>query len=352
MQTNKPYIIGETAGNHEGDIKYLLRIIDNIAELKLNAVKFHFLLNIESYFQKNHPMINLVKKWLFNKKQWKEIINYALSKKLDVVALCNDVESIKFIKKFFPNLFAIELHATGLNDYFLLKEALEFKGKIILGIGGSTIDEIEYAVNFLRKNNKEDILLMYGYQSYPTDYNNINMLKMLKIQSLFNLPVGYADHTAYNDKNNEIISAMAAMIGISILEKHYTLDFGIERIDFHSAVGNKQMMKIKQLMELALTVYGTGCLQMSLAETSYGNTGPMKKAIVARINIKKGEKLSLKNLYFKRTQHSTPIKQNMFFKLIGLEANDDIFEDEIIDFSKVKYEFVKQSVEEFTNVKK
>ena len=39
-----PYIIAETAYNHQGDIEYLIRIIDEIYELKLNSVKFHLLL--------------------------------------------------------------------------------------------------------------------------------------------------------------------------------------------------------------------------------------------------------------------------------------------------------------------
>jgi len=254
----KPFIIGETAYNHEGDINYLLKMVDEIAEIKLNAVKFHLLLNPESYMQKKHPLIGETKKWIFDKKQWDDIIDYANEKELDVVALCDDVESIEYILKNGKNVNAIELHATGLDDYFLLDAVLGFNKQIILGIGGSTIDEIQYAVSFLKNKEENNILLMYGFQSYPTQYIDINLSKMLKIRDLFNLPVGYADHTAYNDPNNEIISVMAAMMGFNILEKHYTPDYGKERIDYHSAVGKEQMSKIKELMKLALTVYGDG----------------------------------------------------------------------------------------------
>ena len=40
----EPYIIAETAYNHEGDVNYLYKMIDEIAELELNAIKFHLLL--------------------------------------------------------------------------------------------------------------------------------------------------------------------------------------------------------------------------------------------------------------------------------------------------------------------
>jgi len=347
----QPYIIGETAYNHEGDIDYLYKMIDDTSELGLNAVKFHLLLNSESYMQKKHPLIKELRKWMFTTREWTEILNYSKDKNLDIIALCDDVESLQFINTEFPNIFAIELHATSLNDYYLLDEAVKFKGRVILGVGGSSIDEIQYAIDFLKTNAKDDILLMYGFQSYPTNYADINLSKMNKIRDLFSLPLGYADHTAYDDPNNEIISSMAAMMGYNILEKHYTPDFGVERIDFHAAVGKKQMLKIKELMNLALTVYGNGSIKMTEAELKYGNTGPMKKAIVAKKDIKKGEKLSLNNLWFKRAEESSPVKQNVFVQLLGLAAKKDIKEDEIIDFSKVEFEFQKQSLEDFTHKK-
>ena len=348
----KPYIIGETAYNHEGDIKYLYKMIDDIEELKLNAIKFHMLLNPESYMQKEHPLMKISKKWKFNKKQWSEIINYSNKKGLDIIALCDDVESIEYILENNINVTAIELHATGLNDHFLLNAVSEFNKQIILGVGGSTIDEIAYAIDFLKSKGKNDILLMYGFQSYPTNYTDINLSKMLKIRDLFKLPIGYADHTAFDDPNNEVISCMAAMMGINILEKHYAPDYGIERIDYHAAVGKMQMLKIKELMELALKVYGNGYLKMSKAELEYGNTGPMKKAIVAKKGIKKGEKLSLDNLWFKRTVEESSIKQNQFLQLIGLRALHDIKEDEIINFTKVEYKFKKTALENFTHTGK
>jgi len=347
-----PYLIAETAYNHEGDFDYMIKMIDEIAEIEANAVKFHLLLKLNSYFQNKHPLIKTAENWLFSEDQWHKIIDHSLTQKLDVVALCDDVESLEFINNHYPDIFAIELHASGLNDYFLLKEALHFKGTIILGVGGSTLDEVQYAVNFLRSNGKSDILLMYGFQSYPTDYQMINLAKMSRLKNLFDLPVGYADHTAFDDPNNEFISVLAAAMGFNVLEKHYTPDWGKERIDHHAAVGFEQLKKIKELLELTLTVRGSGDIEMSDPERVYGNTGPMKKAIVAKRKINKGEKLDSSNLWFKRTEEQSPIKQLMFHQLIGLEALKDIEEDEVIDFSKVKYEFQKLSTEDLTKVKK
>lgn len=345
-----PYVIAETSYNHQGDIKYLIRMIDEISELNLNAVKFHLLLNSESYMVKNHPLFNETKKWIFNEEQWSNILNYSSKKGLDVIALCDDVESIEYLIRSKKPVSAIELHAVALNDHFLLDAASKFDGHVLLGIGGSSIDEMSYAIEFLRRKKKHDIILMYGFQSYPTKYEDINLSKMMKIRALFQLPIGYADHTGFDDPNNELISVAAAIMGFWILEKHYTLDYGKKRIDYHAAVGKKQMENIKNLMEIALNVHGHGDIAMSDSERDYGNIGPMKKAIVAKKDISKGELLSLDNLWFKRTAEESTIKQNQLLQLIGCKTKQDIKKDEIIDFSKIEYVFKDTCLESFTNI--
>ena len=118
---SKPYIIGETAYNHEGDYRYLIKMIDDIAEIGLYAVKFHLLLKADSYMQKDHPLIETIKQWTFNEDEWLNILEYSQKKGLDIVALCDDVESLRFINTHFSEIFAIELHASGLNDHFYWK---------------------------------------------------------------------------------------------------------------------------------------------------------------------------------------------------------------------------------------
>jgi len=347
-----PYIIAETAYNHQGDIKYLYQMIEEIGSLQLNAVKFHLLLNLDSYMKRSHPLYQKMKQWMFTQNQWNEIFSLATKRKLDIVALCDDVESIQYIVSKKKKVAALELHATSLNDFYMLTEAAKFEGRIILGIGGSTLSDIAYAVDFLRHHDKHDILLMYGFQNYPTNYADINLAKMTAIKDLFHLPVGYADHTGYDDSNNAVISVAAALMGYPILEKHYTSTPGKERVDFHAAVGKKQMSCIRELMKVALQVHGSGQITLSEPEKAYGNIGPMKKAIVARREIKKGEKLTVDNLWFKRTEEESPIQQKQFLQLIGSTAKTDIKKDEVIDFTKIEYTFKTLTIEQFTKIKK
>lgn len=333
----EPYIIGETAYHHEGNFEFLLQMAEDIAGMNLNAVKFHLLLNVEDYMQKSHPLVEATRKFSFSVSQWRSLFHQAGGYGLDIIALCDDLDSIKFICDDAPSIAAMEIHATSINDYHMLQASLLFPGRIILGVGGSTVDEIDYAVSLLRRGGKKDLCLMYGFQVYPTQPGLLNLSRMLKLQQLFDLPVGYADHTGYDDQYNAALSALAAAQGIHILEKHYSPEPGVKRTDYHAAVGKETFAQIKSLMKLYLEAYGSGALELSPQEQQYGLTGPMKKALVARKKIEKGRQLSVDNLCFKRTQQESPLRQMDFPHLLGLTAIRNIEEDEMIDYSMVEY---------------
>lgn len=333
----KPYLIGETAYHHEGDVDFLARLINDIADIGLQAVKFHLLLELGSYFQKNHPLRELISKFMFSKQDWRDLLRASRDRGLDVVALCDDVESIQFILEENLPATAIELHATGLNDHFQLSALRAWKGRVMLGVGGSTLDEIQYAVEFLRNQGNGDIVLMHGFQNYPTDFREIRFSRMSKLHALFDLPVGYADHTDPANPHHDVISAMGAVLGFAILEKHYTPCPGEKRIDQQAAASREQLAHILELMEVALTARGVDPLQMSAAEQQYGRTGPMKKAIVARRPIAKGQVIGPEDLWFKRTAEVSPFRQLNLPLLLKARALRNIQEDEVLSYNNLEF---------------
>jgi len=178
ITTESPYLIGETAFHHQGEIDYLKKLIIAAANLELDAIKFHLLFDVGDYFIQAHPAFETIKAWTFSVTEWQELFKLANDKKLDIIALCNDIASLEWINKECKTpVKAIELHATGINDIFLLNEAACFSNTVMLGIGGSTLDQLDFAITLLKNQNKNDIFLMYGFQIYPTDYKNINFRK-------------------------------------------------------------------------------------------------------------------------------------------------------------------------------
>ena len=350
LPNHKPYIIGETAFHHEGDQDFLINLIAKGQELGFDALKFHVTVDLDDYMIANHEAIDVIRPWCFNSTQWDEILSHVSN--TDIVLLCNDVQSVKYALNCKYPVRAIEIHATGLNDVFLLEEASKFKGTVILGTGGSTLDEIEYAIQYLMQNGQEDVFLMHGFQNYPTDVKDIKLQRMDKLQVLFNLPVGYADHTDPSDENNAVISCLGIARGFNVLEKHFTTHFGDKRIDAQAAVNDVQIESIKRLANLVYDSLGSrNPLEMSTAELKYGNTGPMKKAIVAATDLQAGQKLELKHIAFKRTNSPAKLKQNKLQSLLGLTLKASLKKDDIIDFESLNYEFQAPDITQFKNTK-
>ena len=54
IEDKRPYLIGETAFHHEGDISFLRDLVKAGISLGLDAIKFHLLFDLSDYFIKTH----------------------------------------------------------------------------------------------------------------------------------------------------------------------------------------------------------------------------------------------------------------------------------------------------------
>lgn len=343
------YFILETAFHHEGDVQFLSELITGYSDVNANAIKFHLLFDVDDYMVAEHPAIDTLRNISVRQDDWTNLFDLVSNQGKEIVLLCNDLKSLKWansIQHEYP-ISAIELHSTGLNDIFLLKEAVNFNKHIILGIGGSTFNEIKYAVDFLLKNGKKDIVLMHGFQNYPTNASDINFNRLNLMRTAFDHILGYADHTDPEDKNNILFSVLPVVMGVTVIEKHVTNVPGIKRIDSQAAVSVDQMKMIIELAQECYKSLGTSTLDFSEAEMNYGNTGPMKKAIVARQTLLPGELITLDKIAFKRTEASSPLNQMDLAKILGSTVTQAIQENEIIAFHNIAYQFKKAEFNQF-----
>ncbi len=239
-------LIAETAWHHEGDFAFMRNLITQISKnTNADIIKMHITLNLDEYMDQNHESYNNLKSMLFSKKQWEELISIVKDSKKDLMLLVNDSESIKFAALHKPEF--VELHSVCLNVPHLQNEVLknfDENTKIVIGVGGCTLDEVNNAVKFFQ--NKETIL-MFGFQNYPTKYEDVNLAKIRKIQNLYsNKTFGYADHTEWNEVNNELITLLVASNGMDYIEKHVTTNYGQKRCDFSAAISIDMFNSLKK----------------------------------------------------------------------------------------------------------
>jgi N,N'-diacetyllegionaminate synthase len=322
--------IAETAWHHEGDFAFMKNLVTKICtESDVDIVKFHITLDLDEYMNKDHDAYEMLKSWMLSESNWEELIYIVRENNKELMLLLNDTKAVEFSKKYSPEM--VELHSVALNVPRLQDSVLKNisdKSKIVIGVGGCSLSEIEEAVKFF---HSREIVLMFGFQNYPTKYEDVNLHKIRKIQELFQgSTFGYADHTAWNEENNTLITLLVSSNGMDYIEKHVTTEYGKERCDFSAAISIEQLNQLHKKVVLLNQVYGDGSMDLNEAEKKYSSYGPMKMAAIASHSLFEGDYLSVDDFYFTRTSQVSDISQIDILQVIGNKLASNIKPNKVI----------------------
>ena len=328
-------IIAETAWHHEGDFIFMKNLVTKICEnSSADIVKFHITLDLDEYMSKDHEAYETLQSWMLSEENWEELISIVRKNNKELMLLLNDTKSVNFAKKFNPEM--IELHSVTLNVPRMqdaVKRHINNKAKIVIGVGGCSVEEVQEAVHIF---HGKEIVIMFGFQNYPTKYEDVSLLKIRKIQDLFKDAIfGYADHTSWDEENNELITLLVSSNGMSFIEKHVTSEYGIERCDFSAAISIDQLNRLHSKVSFLVKLNGNGSFELNQAEKKYSLFGPMKMAALAKYDLKKGDILKMNDIHFCRTSQVTDLSQIEIKQIIGNKLAEKIKADQVITSSQI-----------------
>ena len=330
---NEFEIIAETAFSHEGDFDYLLEQLKSAKLGKVDYIKFQVFIDEDAVYSKNHSNYKIVGKWIINKEKWLQAFRYAKSMKLKVIVLPLDLSSLNFCMENNELIDAYEVHSVCFNEYYLLKKLSNVNKKIILGIGGRYPNEINYAMENLSAN-KKNIILMYGFQSFPTDITKINLNKIKIFSDTFCYKMGYTDHTKFNNDTFYNLVEYSYLLSARIFEKHIVLEKGKKRIDYESAIISEDFIELRNRLNNLSNIIGNGeIFKLNNKEIEYRKR---ERQIVAARNINKNETISLEDLTYKVIEGRSDFEQNEINKIIGKKCNLSIQKDDPIKFRDLK----------------
>lgn len=330
---NKFEIIAETAFSHEGNFEYLLAQIKSAKLGKVDYIKFQVFFDKDVVYSKNHTNYKIVGKWIINKEKWLQAFRYAKSLKLKIIVLPIDLSSLDFCMENDELIDAYEIHSVCFNEYYLLKKLSNVNKEIILGIGGRYPHEINYAIETLGIN-KKNLILMYGFQSFPTDITKINLGKIKVFSDTFCCKMGYADHTKFNNDIFYNLIEYSYLLSARLFEKHIVLAKGEKRIDYESAIIIEDFIELGNRLNKLSNVIGNGeIFKLNNKEIQYRKR---ERQIVAARNINKNEIINLEDLAYKIIEGKSNFEQNEIYKIIGKKCNLSIQKDGPIKFRNLK----------------
>ena len=330
----KVFIIAEAGVNHNGSIDLAKKLIDVASAAGVDAVKFQTFKaknlatknSEKANYQKNttdqkENQFRMLKKLELSKEMHLELINYSKNKSIKFLSSPFDHDSIELLKDLGLEVFKIP--SGEITNLPYLRHIGKLNKKIILSTGMSNMDEVKNALDILVDSGtkKNNIIILHANTEYPTPMEDVNLRAMVTIGEELNVGFGYSDHTL----GIEVDIAAVAM-GASCIEKHFTLDCNMEGPDHKASLEPDQlreMVKAIRNIELAL---GNGIKKPSKSELP--NIQIVRKSIIAKTKIKKGDVLKENNLAVKRPGGGiSPMKWD---DVVGTKATKDYKEDELI----------------------
>ncbi|MHA1641605.1 MAG: N-acetylneuraminate synthase family protein, partial [Promethearchaeota archaeon] len=215
------FLIAEMACAHQGIVENACDLVDIAVKARADAVQIQ-VFKKELYMSPLSKDYNLITRLELSQGDWSKVIDLIKENEILFFAAGYDIESIRFLIKKGVNAFKI--HSSDTSNPEILREVAKSKKPVFLSCGASRIVEIKNAINFLKSNGAKEIILMHGYQAYPTKIENTNLNYIRTLEKIFGLNVGFYDHVDGNSILAKIIPIMSIGYGAQVIEKHYILN--------------------------------------------------------------------------------------------------------------------------------
>lgn len=325
------YIIAEAGVNHNGSIEIAKKLVREAKNAGADAIKFQTFITEDlvtksaslAEYQKNLKSDEstqelMLKNLELSFEDFRELKSYCEEIGIDFLSTAFDFKSLDFLDSL--NVRYFKIPSGEINNYPYLVKVAKFKKPMILSTGMATTEEIDRAVDILRTSNS-DLTILHCTSEYPAPKNSVNLNVIKTLFERYKLKVGYSDHTTGIE-----IPIAATALGAVMIEKHFTLDKKMHGPDHKASL---EPYELKQMVEAIRNVnksLGDGIKVPTNEELK--NMEVVRKSIVAKKMIKKGEILTEDNLTVKRP--GTGINPMEWLNIIGTIATIDYEKDDFI----------------------
>lgn len=330
VKGDKCFVVAEIGINHNGDMELAKDCIFAAAESGADSVKFQnyrtedFVsdkkLKLE-YFSEGKKIIesqyNLFKRCELNRDQL-----FILKEVCDSLGLVfhsspTSVDGINDLVEIGCNI--IKNGSDFLTNLDIVSAIGNTGGLGVLSTGMSTLAEIDEAVKTFRSTGNNNLILLHCTSSYPTPSNQVNLARIEMLRDLFELPVGFSDHT-----DGVVAAVGSTLLGARWIEKHFTLDRKMPGPDHHFSINPEQLKDLICSIRSAEKMLGKKSFNPSPDECK--SRSNFRLSCVATRNISIGDIINKSDIKFSRPGNGIPPSHQNY--LIGRQIHHNISEGE------------------------
>jgi N-acetylneuraminate synthase len=228
------FIIAEIGNNHNGDFELAKKLVDEAKNAGADCAKFQMRDMSSLYRNKGQAddaeedlgsqyTLDLLSKFQLPNEDLLRLFDYCYAK--EIIPLCTpwDLESLNVLENY--GMLAYKIASADFTNHELLKHASLTGKPLICSTGMCSEAEIKDSINVLQDMGAQYILL-HCNSTYPAPFKDINLNYMNRLKTLGDSLVGYSGH----ERGIQIPMAAVAL-GAKVIEKHLTIDKGMEGND-------------------------------------------------------------------------------------------------------------------------
>ncbi len=330
----KTLIIAEAGVNHNGELNLAKQLVDVAVQAGVDYVKFQTfkadkLVNKsakKASYQTNNTgnddsQYKMLKKLELTEENHHILIDYCKEKGVKFLSTAFDFDSIEFLK---DKIDFYKIPSGEITNLPYLEKVAKLNLDIVMSTGMATMNEVKDALTILVDNgiSKDKVTILHCNTEYPTPMEDVNLNAMLTIKKELGVKIGYSDHTLGIE-----VPIAAVALGATVIEKHFTLDKTMEGPDHKASLEPNELVAMVKGIRNIEKAMGNGVKIPSKSEQK--NITIARKSIVAKSNIKKGEKFTEQNITVKRPGNG--VSPMRWHEIIGTIATRDFKEDELIE---------------------
>ena len=323
-------IIAEAGQGFEGKYSLAKKLLYAAIKANSDTIKYQ-LVFADEICTEDYSHYKFFKSLELKDNEWKSLKQIAQKNKIELQFDIFGTQSLGLCEKL--NIKTVKIHPTDINNGKLLTSLKDSKIRnIILGVGGASYNEIIFALEILKSKK---IILMFGFQGYPTPINanqlcRLNLIKPKLLKRYKNVVYGFADHEPSKSLLRYIVPAVATGIGFQYIEKHITLKTKRKLEDSESAF-DPQEFKIfsKTLRESFLSIGSSkdkNFFSMSKEELNYRNK--IRRHVITTKFLKKGKIIKYNDLTLKRSSEKNPLKN--IDQVIGKKIKKNLSKNSVL----------------------
>lgn len=331
------YVVAEAGRNHNGNIEMAKELIKAAARAGADAVKFQSFkaenLMVKDLFKLKHvektshiseSAYEATRKVELSDEAHYELAVVAREEGIEFLSTPEDKKLVDLLDKLGVPAFktaSIDLTYLGLLTY------IAAKGKpMIVSTGMSTMAEISEAVDAVKSTGNDQIVLCHCVSCYPPPPEDINLRAIETLKRVFQLPVGYSDHTL-----GITILTAAAALGANLIEKHFTLDKSLPGPDHRISADPEELATMVKSIRTIGKALGSGEKKPAESEMEMRKA---RRKIVAKRDIGIGTALSEQMLAAKMCGDQG-IDPRFLSIIVGRKTRADFRKDEPITWDKI-----------------